>query len=77
MEASALAAMPFAFALDVQMVPGGCPVADECVGRPQRVMRLQEERRILSALSQAEQLLSLIQSRPDLPARDMEEEESP
>src|SRR4029077_16574844 len=40
-------------------------------------MRLEEERRVLRALGQAEQLLSLIQSRPDLPARDMEEEESP
>src|SRR4051794_18343275 len=61
----------------LQVYPCRCPIPDEGIGRSQRVMRLQEERRVRRALCQAEQLLSLIQSRPDLPARDMEEEQSP
>jgi len=40
-------------------------------------MRLQEEPRVLRALGQAEQLPPQIQSFPDLPARDVEEEVSP
>ena len=40
-------------------------------------MRLQKERRILRALGQAKQLPTLIQCCLDLPARDVEEEQSP
>jgi hypothetical protein len=61
----------------IKVYPCRCPITYESIGRSQRVMRLKEERRVLRALGQAEQLLSLVQSRPDFPARDMKEEEPP
>src|SRR5258708_39461070 len=48
----------------LQVYPCRRPISDEGIGRSQRVMRLQEQRRVLRALGQAEQLPSLSQSRP-------------
>ena len=45
----------------LQVCPCICPISDESIGRSQRVMRLQKERRVLRALGQAKQLLSQIQ----------------
>ena len=61
----------------VQVCPCGRPVSDEGIGRPQRMMRLQKERRIPRAFGQAKQLPSQIQCCLDLSARDVEEEQSP
>ena len=61
----------------VQVCPCGRPISDQGIGRPQRMMRLQKERRILRAFGQAKQLPSQIQCCLDLSARDVEEEQSP
>ncbi len=58
----------------LQVCPCICPISEEGMGRSQRVMRLQKERRVLRALGQAKQLLSQIQSCLDLPAGDAEED---
>ena len=61
----------------LQVCPCGRPISDEGIGRSQRMMRLQKERRVLRAFGQAKQLPSQIQCCLDLPARDVEEEQSP
>src|SRR5205807_10520374 len=55
----------------------GRPISEEGMGPSQRVVRLQEEARVLRALRQVEQLLCQIQPRLDFPAHDAEETYSP
>src|SRR5262245_57876314 len=57
----------------LQVCPCSRPISEEGVGPSQRVVRLQQEPRVLRALGQTKHLLSQIQSCPDLAARDMEE----